>query len=60
MRKFIAGFALGVAVSAAATVSAAQIVGKDNFLLGWTVTKDGEQVCISPWVWTFTKQIECH
>lgn len=59
MRKFLAGIATGIMLTAATTATAAQIVGKSNFLLGYTVTVDGEEVCTSPWVWTFTKQIEC-
>lgn len=35
------------------------MVGSNGWLMGWTVTKDGEEICDSPYVWIGTKEIEC-
>ena len=59
MRKFIFGFAAGVIVAASAPLMAAHLVGDMGYLSGWTVTKDSEEICYMPYVWTTTKEIEC-
>jgi hypothetical protein len=58
MAKFLAGLILGVFLSLAATSWAAGIFGSGN-LVGWTVTKDGEEVCSEPEVDMLGKEIEC-
>ena len=59
MRKYLIGFAVGIAVSAASAATAAQIVGNSSYMMGWEVTVNGETVCTSPWAWVQTKQIDC-
>ena len=59
MKKFISGFALGVIVAASAPLMAAQIVGNSGYLIGWTVTKDSDEICYMPYIWPSTKEIEC-
>lgn len=59
MRKYLTGFALGIAFAAALPAVAATLVGGTGYLMGWTVTKDGNEVCSMPYVWTATKEIEC-
>ena len=59
MRKFLLGLGCGLAIGAAGTSTAAQLVGDTGYLTGWTVTKDSEEICYMPFVWTATKEIEC-
>jgi hypothetical protein len=58
MRKFMAGLILGLLIGASATAFAAGIFG-EGVLSGWSVTKDGEEVCSDPTVDTASKEIEC-
>jgi hypothetical protein len=58
MAKFIAGMLLGLFLGGSATALAAGVFG-DGYLSGWSVTKDGEEVCSDPSVSTGTKEIEC-
>ncbi len=58
MKGFVFGFILGVTVASGAA-SAALVVGQNGYLSGWTVTKDGEEICDSPFAWTAIKEIEC-
>lgn len=59
MRKYIIGFIGGVLFGAALPAAAAQIVGGTGYLIGWDVTKDGETICYAPYIWTYTREIEC-
>jgi hypothetical protein len=59
MKKFLIGFASGILMGAAVPVSAAALVGSTGYLHGWSVTKDGEDICYMPFVWTATREIEC-
>jgi len=59
MKKLAIGFIIGLAAGAAAPVAAAVLVGDTGYLSGWTVTKDGEDICYMPFVWTATREIEC-
>jgi len=58
MARFIAGFILGTFLSFAATSWAAGVFGSGT-LSGWTVVKDGEEVCSDPSVNAGSKEIEC-
>ena len=58
MLKFFAGLVLGICLSFAATSWAAGVFGSGT-LSGWSVTKDGEEVCSDPTVDTGSKEIEC-
>lgn len=55
MSKFLAGLILGVFLSFAATSWAAGVFGTGT-LSGWTVNKDGEEVCSDPSVDTVPKK----
>jgi hypothetical protein len=56
--RFLSGVCLGVFIGIAASAYAAGIFGTGT-LNGWTVTKDGEEVCSDPEVDTTSKEIEC-
>ena len=58
MRKFAAGLLLGLVLGASASAFAAGVYGS-GALLGWTVTKDGEEVCSDPDVNVDLREIEC-
>ena len=58
MSKFLAGLIVGISLSLAASSWAAGVFGSGS-LSGWTVTKDGEEVCSDPSVDTGAKEIEC-
>jgi hypothetical protein len=59
MRKLTIGFIIGLAAGAAVPAVAASIVGSTGYLSGWTVTKDGAEICYMPYVWTSIREIEC-
>lgn len=59
MRKFLLGLAAGLAIGFAGSATAARLVGDSGYLSGWSVTKEGEEICYMPFVWTATKEIEC-
>jgi hypothetical protein len=58
MARFIAALILGTFLSFAATSWAAGVFGSGT-LSGWTVVKDGEEVCFDPSVSPGSKEIEC-
>ena len=58
MRKFAIGLILGLAIGSSAAALAAGIFGEGT-LSGWSVTKDGEEVCSYLTVDTNGKEIEC-
>jgi hypothetical protein len=57
MRKFVAGFFLGFLL-AGGGAWAANCFG-EGYLMGWTVTMQGDEVCSDPFVWAGIKEIEC-
>jgi hypothetical protein len=59
MKKLAIGFIIGLAAGAAVPAAAAALVGSTGYLAGWSVTKDGEDICYMPFVWTATREIEC-
>lgn len=59
MRKYLTGLICGIAIGAALPVAAATLVGGTGYLTGWTVTKNGDEICYMPYVWTATREIEC-
>lgn len=59
MGRFLVGFLLGLATALSLPTLAARLVGDDDFLIGWTVTLEGEAVCSDPYVWLSTREIEC-
>jgi hypothetical protein len=58
MTRFIFGALVGLFVGASAGAWAAGIFGSGG-LIGWSVTKDGEEVCTDPSVDTISKEIAC-
>jgi hypothetical protein len=58
MLKFIAELTLGIFLSLTASAWAAGVFGSGT-LSGWSVTKDGEEVCSDPSVDIGSKEIEC-
>lgn len=59
MRKFLTGLIAGLALGTVMPAAAAQMVGSTGYLTGWTVTKDGDEICYMPYIWTYTREIEC-
>jgi hypothetical protein len=59
MKKLVIGFMIGLAAGAAVPVAAATIVGSTGYLIGWSVTKDGNEICYMPYIWTSIREIEC-
>ncbi|HWM47592.1 MAG TPA: hypothetical protein VNR11_11855 [Xanthobacteraceae bacterium] len=60
MFRFSIGLVVGLILGTAATSIAAVVAGNDGYLTDWTITKDGEELCSDPFVWTGTMEIECH
>ena len=58
MTRFIAGILAGIFLGATISAYAAGVFGSGT-LNGWTVNKDGEEVCSDPEVNTASKTIEC-
>lgn len=59
MGRFLLGVFVGLAIGVTATASAAVIAGDSGYVLGWSVMKDGSEICSDPFVWTVTREIEC-
>lgn len=59
MKKLTIGFIVGLALGTAVPVAAATLVGSTGYLIGWSVTKNGNEICYMPYVWTATREIEC-
>ena len=59
MRRFLFGLACGLTIGTVGTATAAHLVGDNGYLVGWTVTKEGDEICDMPFVWTATKEIDC-
>jgi len=58
MRKFAAGLVLGLILGSSMAALAAGVFGSGT-LSGWTITKDGEEVCSDPTVSSVSKEIVC-
>ncbi|MGB6350635.1 MAG: hypothetical protein WBG10_11480 [Pseudolabrys sp.] len=58
MTRFVWGLFVGLFIGMTASAYAAGVFGSGT-LSGWTVTKDGEEVCSDPDVDTSGKEIEC-
>jgi hypothetical protein len=58
MSRFMAGLIVGLFLGACASAYAAGCFG-DGTARGWTVTKDGDEVCTDPDVDNGAKEIQC-
>jgi hypothetical protein len=58
MTRFASGLFVGIVIGTAATAYAVGCFGSGT-LSGWTVTKDGEEVCSDPEVDSAGKEIQC-
>jgi hypothetical protein len=59
MKRFVAGLLLGLLLGFTGSAFAARMVGDNGYLIGWTVTVGGEEICADPYVWVSTREIEC-
>lgn len=59
MRGFFLGLVLGFMLGGSVAAFAAVIAGENGYVLDWSVTKGGEEICSGPFIWTSTKEIEC-
>lgn len=59
MKKFAFGFLAGISLGAVVPAAASAFVGGSGYLSGWTVTKNGTEICYMPYVWSGMKEIEC-
>ena len=61
MGKFFSGVVLGVLLgSAVGALATAVGMGQDRYWTGWTVSKNGEEICNNPYIWNGNQQIECN
>ena len=58
MLRFVAGLVLGL-VAGSAALALADAFTENGVLRGWSVTKDGKDVCTNPFVWHQRKEIDC-
>lgn len=58
MSRFVAGLIIGLFVGTCASAYASGCFGSGS-AVGWTVTKDGDEVCSDPDIDTASKEIEC-
>jgi hypothetical protein len=58
MMRFVAGLMLGLLVGSAA-MALADAFTENGVLRGWSVTKDGTDICNDPFVWHRRKEIDC-
>ncbi len=58
MSRFAVGLIVGLLLGACASAYAARCIG-DGTAFGWTVSKDGDEVCSDPTINAAAKEIEC-
>jgi hypothetical protein len=58
MSRFLAGLIVGLVLGACASAYAASCFAHGT-AHGWTVTKDGDEVCSDPEINDSSKEIEC-
>ena len=58
MSRFVAGLVVGLFLGACASAYAAGCFGNGT-AHGWTVTKDGDEVCSDPDIDNDAKEIQC-
>jgi hypothetical protein len=59
MKNLVTGWLFGLATGVVMSAVAAQVVGSDGYLNGWTVTVNGDEVCSDPYVVKSWREIEC-
>jgi hypothetical protein len=57
--RFATGMVVGLALGMSATAFAVVLAGDSGYASGWSVTKDGEEICSDPYVWVSSREIEC-
>ena len=61
MRKFFFGVVLGVFLgSVVGALATAVGFVQDGYWAGWTVTKNGDEICNNPYIWNENQTIECN
>jgi hypothetical protein len=58
MSRFVVGLIIGLLLGTSVSAYAAGCFGSGS-AYGWTVTKDGDEVCSDPDINTSSKEIEC-
>ncbi len=59
MARFVLGIVIGLILGTIVSIEAAQMVGSNGYLRGWTVVVNDEEICDSPYVWMNTREIGC-
>jgi hypothetical protein len=59
MSRYFAGVITGLVLGTAFGAYAAKVVGYDGYLSGWSVMKDGEEICSEPFIYLGSREIEC-
>ena len=58
MSRFVLGIVIGLTLGVTFSAYAAVVAGT-GYLMGWSITKGGEEICTDPFVWEGTREIEC-
>lgn len=59
MKKFVVGFIVGTIIGNIGLSYASLVIGDGYLHGGWSVTKDGEEICTDPYVYESSREIEC-
>jgi hypothetical protein len=55
----LTGLLIGGGAGASIGVATAAVCAGTGYAMGWTVTKDGNDLCDDPYIWSGTHEIEC-
>jgi hypothetical protein len=59
LKRYTIGFLAGLLVGTAASALAVGFVGSNGYLINWTVTEDGLEICRHPYIYVSYREIEC-